>query len=52
MSISLKVAHGKSEILIERDVRNRLIQHANLDRKVLVLCDDGIPYEYVETVRK
>ncbi len=52
MSISLKVAHGKSEILIERDVRNRLIQHANLDRKVLVLCDDGIPYEYVATVRK
>ena len=42
MSISFKVAHGKSEILIERNIRNKLSQHANLDRKVLVLCDDGI----------
>lgn len=52
MSISFKVAHGKSEILIERNIRNKLSRHTNLDRKVLVLCDDGIPYEYVETVRK
>ena len=52
MSINFKVAHGQSEIYIERNIRKNLIPYANLNRKVLILCDDGIPYEYVDSVRK
>lgn len=52
MGVHFKVAHGKSDIYIERDIRKNILKYANLDRKVLVLCDDGIPYEYVETIRK
>ena len=52
MGIHFKVAHGKSDIYIERNIRKKILKYANLDRRVLVLCDDGIPYEYVETIRK
>ena len=40
------------DIVIERGALQRANELLNLDRKVLVLTDDGVPKEYAETVAK
>lgn len=50
--VHFQVAHGQSDIYMQRGIRFSLGQHINLKRKVLILSDEGIPFEYVKAVQK
>lgn len=42
--------HGISHIHIQRDVRMHIGDYLNVQCKVLIISDDGVPYEYVQTI--
>ncbi len=48
MKVDVKLPINGYEILIERGILNRAKDEFNLDRKVLIVTDDGVPYEYAE----
>lgn len=48
--LAVKTAGGAYDIVSERGGINRLRDIWNLDRKVLVVTDDGVPPEYAKTV--
>lgn len=50
--MKLNVTHksGSYDILLERGALSRLSQYANLERKVLVVTDEGVPSAYLEQV--
>ncbi len=47
----LKVAYD-GNIILERGVLEKANQHLNLNRRVLLVTDSGVPSEYIETVAK
>lgn len=48
--LTVKTSGGVYDIVSERGGISRLREIWNLDRKVLVVTDDGVPSEYAETV--
>ena len=48
--LTVKTAGGEYDIISERGGINRLSEIWNLDRKVLVVTDDGVPAEYGASV--
>ena len=50
MKLQVNLTHKSYDIIIEHGVLNRIGDHADLDRKVLVISDDGVPQSYVDTV--
>lgn len=50
MVIPVKTALGGYDIVIERGALKSIGKLINLDRKVLVVTDDGVPAEYSQTV--
>ncbi len=50
MILSTKTTVGQYDIVIERGVLNNLNEHLNLDRKVMVVTDSGVPENYAKTV--
>lgn len=50
MIISVNMAHQSYDIVLERGALSRVGEYIGLDRKVLVVTDDGVPSEYAECV--
>ncbi len=50
MIIPIKLDHTEYDILLERNCLQRASKEINLNRKVLIVTDDGVPVQYVETV--
>lgn len=52
MIIPVKTSTGKYDITLENGAIKRVGEILNLDRKVLVVTDSGVPKEYAESVAK
>lgn len=52
MNVSVSVPDGKYDVVIERSVLKRVGELANLNRKVLIVTDSGVPEEYAKEVKK
>ena len=50
MIIPVKTSTGGYDIVLERGALSRADKYLNLNRKVLIVTDSGVPKEYVETV--
>lgn len=50
MILTTKTTVGQYDIVIERGVLNNLKEYLNLDRKVLIITDSGVPKVYAQTV--
>lgn len=50
--LSLKLGHGECDIVIGRGLLCRAFEFFNLDRKVLIVTDSGVPKEYSEVIAK
>lgn len=50
MIIPVKTAAGGYDIILERGAHKRADRYLKLDRKALVVTDDGVPPEYAKTV--
>lgn len=50
MKLQVNLTHKQYDIIIERGVLSRVGEFTDLNRKVLVISDDGVPTEYVDTV--
>ncbi len=50
MSLYMNLGKDSYEIVIERGALNKAESYLNLDRKVLVVTDSGVPSEYAKTV--
>lgn len=50
MIIPIKTQNGSYNIYLERGVLKKAGEYFNLDRKVMVVTDSGVPAEYAETV--
>lgn len=50
--LSLELGNDSYDIIIERGVIARAAEHLNLDRKVLIVTDSGVPAEYAAQVAK
>ena len=50
MILNVKTSVGQYDIVINRGVLKGLKEYLNLDRKVLIVTDSGVPCEYAETV--
>ena len=49
MIIPIKTSSGGYEIVLERNALSRLKKYLNLERKVLIVTDNGVPAQYVKT---
>ena len=52
MILNTKTSNGRYDIVIKRGALDDLNKYLNLDRKVLVVTDSGVPEIYVKTVAK
>ncbi len=52
MIINLDLGKNSYDILIERGALARVGEYLDLDRRVLIVTDTGVPKEYAETVAK
>ena len=50
MTIHMNLGKDSYDILVERGILTRAHEHLNLNRRVLVVTDTGVPAEYAETV--
>lgn len=50
MIIPVKTSQGFYDIILERGVLARVGEHLNLNRRVLIVTDTGVPEEYAKTV--
>ena len=50
MIIPIKTQTGQYNIYLERGALKKVGEYFNLDRKVLVVTDDGVPPMYAKTV--
>ncbi|MBP5445814.1 MAG: 3-dehydroquinate synthase [Acholeplasmatales bacterium] len=52
IDINVKNKDIKYPIIVERNSLNKVNNYFNLDRKVLIVTDTGIPNEYINTVKE
>lgn len=50
MKIHMNLGEDSYDILVERGILARANEHLNLDRRVLVVTDSGVPEQYAKTV--
>ena len=50
MKLTINLQEKSYDIFMERGILQKLSQHVDLDRKVLILSDDGVPKQYVDQV--
>ena len=50
MIIPVKVRDGSYDIILERGALKQIGEIINLNRKVIIITDDGVPFEYVKKV--
>lgn len=52
MKVNVKTSNGSYDVVIERGALLKVAEFLKLDRKVLVVTDDGVPEEYALAVAK
>ena len=52
MKVNVKTSNGSYDVVIERGALLKVAEFLKLDRKVLVVTDDGVPKEYALVVAK
>ena len=52
MIISVNLGEQSYDIILERGALNKVSELININRKVLIVTDDGVPSEYANTVAK
>lgn len=52
MIIPINMKNDNYDIVFEKSVLKKAGKYLNLDRKVLVVTDDGVPHEYAQTLTK
>ncbi len=52
MTVHMNLNNNSYDILVERGIINKASQHLNLDRRVLIVTDTGVPKEYANTILK
>ena len=52
LQLSVNLKEKSYDIIIEHGVLNRIGNFADLNRKVLIISDTGVPMEYVNTIMK
>ena len=52
MIIPVKTSVGSYDVVLEKGSLNKLGELLNLNRKVLIVTDDGVPAEYSKTAAK
>ncbi len=52
MNVSVSVPDGKYNVVIEHSVLKKVGKLVNLNRKVLIVTDSGVPAEYAQEVKK
>lgn len=50
MKLTVNLQEKSYDIVIERGILHRIGEYANLNRKVLIISDDGVPVQYIQTV--
>jgi len=50
MKLSVNLQYTSYDIIIEKGVIKRVGEFVSLDRKVLIISDNGVPNEYIQTV--
>ena len=50
MKLTVNLQEKSYDIVIERGILHRIGDYTNLNRKVLVISDDGVPRQYVDAV--
>ncbi len=50
MNIRIDLKENSYDILVERGILSRAGEHLNLQRRVLIVTDSGVPKEYSETI--
>ena len=50
MKIHMNLGADSYDILVERGVLSEAKKHLNLNRRVLIVTDTGVPAEYAETL--
>lgn len=51
MILKIQTPIGNYDIIIEKNILYEVKQHLNLNRKVLIITDSGVPKEYIELVK-
>lgn len=52
MNIHMELNENSYDIVVERGILSRVSDMLNLERRVLIVTDSGVPAEYAETVAK
>ena len=50
MTIGMNLGEDSYDIIVERGILSNASQHLNLNRRVLVVTDSGVPEEYARIV--
>ncbi len=50
MVIEVSSTQGKYQIILEKDSLKNVYKHCNLNRKVMIITDEGVPRKYVDTL--
>ena len=50
MNLTMNLGDNSYDIIIERGAIKNAYKHFDLDRRVLILTDDGVPVEYAKTI--
>ena len=50
MNIHMNLGINSYDIIVERGILNNASSFLNLNRKVFIITDDGVPYEYAKTL--
>ena len=51
MVIPVKTSSGEYDIILERGSVSKIGSFVPLERKVLIITDDGVPMEYADSVK-
>ena len=52
MKIDVKTSTNNYDVIIERDILNKVNKYVDLSKKVLIVSDSGVPSIYVDTLKK
>ena len=52
MKIDVKTSTNNYEVIIERDILNKVNKYLDLSKKVLIVSDSGVPSIYIDTLKK
>ena len=52
MNIHMNLKENSYDIVVQRGILDECEKHINLERRVLIVTDSGVPKNYAETIAK